>query len=61
MTIVFNMDTIRLLNLFESITNVPVKDCYVNDENIYFIVEEGKTYLETFARHPSTNLVQVGK
>jgi len=42
MTIVFNMDTIRLLNLFESITNVPVKDCYVNEDNVYFIVEEGK-------------------
>ncbi|NCN39169.1 MAG: NusA-like transcription termination signal-binding factor [Candidatus Aenigmarchaeota archaeon CG_4_10_14_0_8_um_filter_37_24] len=42
MTIVFNMDTIRLLNLFENITNVPVKDCYVNDDSVYFIVEEGK-------------------
>ena len=42
MTIVFDMDTIRFLNLFENITNVPVKDCYVNGENIYFIVEEGK-------------------
>ena len=42
MTIVFDMDTIRLLNLFENITNVPVKDCYVNGENVYFIVEEGK-------------------
>lgn len=42
MTIVFNMDTIRLLNLFENITKVPVKDCYVDGENVYFIVEEGK-------------------
>jgi len=42
MTIVFNMDAIRLLNLFENITNVPVKDCYINNENVYFIVEEGK-------------------
>ena len=42
MTIVFDMDTIRLLNLFENITNVPVKDCYVAGENVYFIVEEGK-------------------
>ena len=42
MTIVFDMDTIRLLNLFENITNVPVKDCYVTGENVYFIVEEGK-------------------
>jgi len=42
MTIVLNMNTIRLLNLFESITNVPVKDCYVNNDTVYFIVEEGK-------------------
>ena len=42
MTIVFDMDTIRLLNLFENITSVPVKDCYVSGENVYFIVEEGK-------------------
>ncbi len=45
MTIVFNMDTIRLLNLFENITNVPVKDCYIDGENVYFIVEEGKVGL----------------
>ena len=42
MTIVFDMDTIRLLNLFENITNVPVKDCYINEDSVYFIVEEGK-------------------
>ena len=42
MTIVFNMDSIRLLNLFENITNVPVKDCYINHDTVYFIVEEGK-------------------
>lgn len=42
MTIVLDMDTIRLLNLFENITNVPVKDCYINEDDVYFIVEEGK-------------------
>lgn len=42
MTRVFNMETIRLLNLFENMTNVHVKDCYVNGEDVYFIVEEGK-------------------
>ncbi|MBL7169753.1 MAG: NusA-like transcription termination signal-binding factor [Candidatus Aenigmarchaeota archaeon] len=42
MTIVFNIDTIRLLNLFENMTNVPVKDCFVNSDTVYFIVEEGK-------------------
>lgn len=42
MTIVLNMETIRLLNLFENITKVHVKDCFVDDEDVYFIVEEGK-------------------
>jgi len=42
MTIVFNTDTIRLLTLFENMVNVPVKDCFLNKDVIYFIVEEGK-------------------
>jgi N utilization substance protein A len=42
MTIVFTTETIRLLTLFENITNVPVKDCFVDNGTVYFIVEEGK-------------------
>lgn len=42
MTITFNTETIRLLTLFENITNVPVRDCFVNNDVIYYIVEEGK-------------------
>ncbi len=42
MTIVLNMETIRLLNLFENITKVHVKDCFVDEDDVYFIVEEGK-------------------
>ncbi|OGI15794.1 hypothetical protein A3K63_00270 [Candidatus Micrarchaeota archaeon RBG_16_49_10] len=42
MTIVFTTETIRLLTLFENITNVPVKDCFVDNDTVYFIVEEGK-------------------
>lgn len=42
MTVVFNTDTIRLLTLFENMVNVPVKDCFLNKDVIYFIVEEGK-------------------
>jgi len=37
--------TIRLLNLFESITNVRVIDCFENGDTVYFIVEEGKAGL----------------
>jgi N utilization substance protein A len=42
MTITFNTETIRLLTLFENVTNVPVRDCFVTDDVIYYIVEEGK-------------------
>jgi len=42
MTITFDTETIRLLTLFENITNAPVRDCFVNDNIVYYIVEEGK-------------------
>jgi len=42
MTIVFTTETIRLLTLFENMTNVPVRDCFMNKDIIFFIVEEGK-------------------
>lgn len=42
MTITFNTETIRLLTLFENITNVSVRDCFPTDDVVYYIVEEGK-------------------
>lgn len=42
MTIVFTTETIRLLTIFENITNVPVRDCFISNEIIYYVVEEGK-------------------
>ncbi len=42
MTIVFTTETIRLLTLFESVTNVPTRDCFIHNDVIYYIVEEGK-------------------
>jgi len=42
MTIVFTTETIRLLTLFENMTNVPVRDCFMNNDIIFYIVEEGK-------------------
>jgi len=42
MTITFNTETIRLLTLFENITNAPVRDCFTNNDVVYYIVEEGK-------------------
>lgn len=42
MTITFNTETIRLLTLFENITNASVRDCFMNNDVVYYIVEEGK-------------------
>ena len=42
MTITFTTETIRLLTLFENLTNVSVKDCFENHDTVYYIVEEGK-------------------
>jgi len=44
MTLTFDNDTIRLMNLFENITGAPVKDCLIDNENaiVYFLVEENK-------------------
>jgi N utilization substance protein A len=41
-TITFNTETIRLLTLFENITDVPVRDCFTNKDVVYYIVDEGK-------------------
>ncbi len=42
MTITLTTESIRLLTLFENITNVSVKDCLVTKDTIYYVVEEGK-------------------
>ena len=42
MTVKFDTETIRLINFFENFTGVPVRDCLVDCDCIYFIVEEGK-------------------
>lgn len=42
MTIEFTTETIRLLTLFENMTNVPVRDCFIDKDVIFYIVEEGK-------------------
>jgi N utilization substance protein A len=42
MTITFTTETIRFLTLFENVTNVPVRDCFINKDIVYYIVEEGK-------------------
>lgn len=44
MTVKFDTETIRLINLFENISGAPVKDCILDAENntLYFIIESGK-------------------
>ena len=42
MSITFDTETIRLLTLFENITNAPVRDCFTCNDAVYYIVEEGK-------------------
>lgn len=45
MTLMLDTETIRMINLFETITGVLVKDCLVFEptNTVYFIIEEGKT------------------
>jgi len=38
----FDTETIRLMNLFESVTGATVKDCVVNGEVVYYVIDEGK-------------------
>jgi len=44
MTVKFDTETIRLINLFENISGAPVKDCLLDAEGntLYFIIDEGK-------------------
>lgn len=42
MTIKFDTDTIRKINIFEEITGVEVKDCIINKNNAHFVVDQDK-------------------
>ena len=39
MTVKLCTDSIRIIALFENITNVHAKDCIIMDNSIYFVVE----------------------
>jgi len=41
MTIVFDTETIKTINLFETVSQTSVKDCIIMDDRIYFLIEEG--------------------
>jgi N utilization substance protein A len=40
MVMKFDTETIRLMTLFENLTGVPVRDCLINENTIYFVVDE---------------------
>ncbi len=42
MTIKFDTDTIRKINIFEEITGVEVKDCIINKDSAHFVVDQNK-------------------
>jgi len=42
MTIVFDTETIKIINIFETLTQVSIKDCILMDDRIYVIIEEGE-------------------
>jgi N utilization substance protein A len=43
MPVTFDTETIRLIALFENLTNAPVKDCLIDDNGVVcFVVDEGK-------------------
>ena len=42
MSIKFDNETIRSINVFEEVSGVEVKDCLIRDERVYYVVEEGK-------------------
>ena len=42
MAIIFDTETIKTINLFETVSQASVKDCIIMDDRIYFLIEEGE-------------------
>lgn len=38
----FDTNTIGYINIFEKVTNASVKDCFIEDESIVFVVQQGE-------------------
>lgn len=58
MSIKFDTETIRSINLFEEITGVEVKDALTQNNSAYFVVEEGKVGLAVGKGGETINKVQ---
>jgi N utilization substance protein A len=39
----FDTETIKTINLFETINQASVKDCIIMDDRIYFLIDEGES------------------
>lgn len=57
-SIKFDTDTIRSINLFEDVTGVKVMDAITTDDEAYFVVEEGKVGLAIGKGGKTINKVQ---
>jgi transcription termination/antitermination protein NusA len=44
MKIKYDMETLQWMNLFEKVTKARIKDCFVHNEKIHFIVENGQLF-----------------
>ncbi|MDY6761916.1 MAG: NusA-like transcription termination signal-binding factor [Candidatus Nanohaloarchaea archaeon] len=42
MSITFDSDTIRKINVFEEVTGVEVRDCIINENSAHFVVPDDK-------------------
>jgi len=42
MSVIFTTETIKLINLFESVTHTHVRDCLVENNTVYFLIDEGE-------------------
>jgi N utilization substance protein A len=42
MPVTFDTETIRLITLFENVTGAPVKDCLIDENTLYLVIDEGK-------------------
>ena len=38
----YDVETLQLMNLFEKITRAKLKDCFVNKDKLFFIVQHGE-------------------
>jgi len=58
MNIKFDTQALRNIVVFERITGVEVRDCYIDEDTAYFVVDSGKAGLAIGKNGKTINLVQ---